>query len=263
MFALYNIYLGYYDSITVWKTFYTLINSPNKEILPIYNRIILYNSLCLIVSGISLHLIIPTVSEPYILEMVFFFIWILPHYIITLLYNSIYTTELVKLYIEDQKYTTLKYKCYEKYSEYLVNKFYYQVVIVFLLVESMIVTQVPYVGKFIDAIFTSLVYSYYAWEYTWSQHKIPHRQRYDIFENKWCYYLGYALNIGIIKYFFSYFMSYHIISILFPFISLNTLNKYQNNDNIKESINLPIFKIPIYYTHFVINKLTKYLQIVK
>ena len=253
--------IGVYDSVSIWYTFLKLIESNNKDILDIYTKIILYNLLCITINIITLQIIIPTFWSSPMLEIFVIFIWTIPQYIITLIYNSFYTNELIKLYLEDQKYSNNTYNCYSKYSEYLVNKFYYQVVIVFLLIESSIITQIPVIGRIIDAIFTSLVYSYYTWEYTWSQYKIPHRIRYDIFENNWTYYLGYTMFIGIIKYYFNYFTSYHIISILFPFISLNCLNKYRELPCDKENNwYLPIFKIPIYYTHFVINKLTKFLQ---
>ena len=58
--------------------------------------------------------------------------WFIPIFCISILYNGYYTNELIKEYISEffKENSSLKYICYEKYSLYLINKCYYQIIMI-------------------------------------------------------------------------------------------------------------------------------------
>ena len=130
-----------------------------------------------------------------------------------------------------------------------------------MLIETLIVSYIPKIGMLIDWVVTSLIYSYYAWEYCWSSYKVPHNKRYDIFESNWAYYIGYGTIFGLIKVLNSYLASYYLISIIFPIVGINTLYIYNPEKQAKTygNLKLPLFRLPIIYTDKIINWISNYL----
>ena len=112
-----------------------------------------------------------------------------------------------------------------------------------------------------DWLLTSLIYSYYSWEYSWSSHKVPHSNRYSIFENNWLYYLGYGTIIGLIKIYFGFFHSTYIIASIFPVFCMNTLILFKRETCIiNPTINLPIFYLPIKYANKLTDTVSTYIK---
>ena len=192
--------------------------------------------------------------------------WLVPHYIIGLIYNSYYTNKSISVFIHvyNPQNLKLKYQCYERYSKYLVNKGYYQVIVTFLTIETIIIAYIPYIGVLMDWILTSLIYSYYCWEYSWSSHKVPHPNRYSIFESNWYYYLGYGSLIGLIKINMGFFCYNYIIASIFPILSMNTLILFKVEDVIVNSksvkFKIPLFYLPIRYANKVVTNISDYLK---
>ncbi len=193
--------------------------------------------------------------------------WLLPNYVIGLMYNSYYTNQAIGVFIHvyNPQNLNLKYHCYGRYSRYLVNKGYYQVIITFLTLETILISYLPYIGTFMDWFLTSLIYSYYSWEYSWSSHKVPHSNRYAIFENNWSYYLGYGTIIGLIKINMGFFNSSYIIASIFPIVCMNTLVLFKKDTTIitdnPYKFKIPLFYFPIRYADRVVKRISEYLKI--
>ena len=196
-------------------------------------------------------------------KYLYYLLWFIPVFCISILYNGYYTNELIKQYISEffKENSSLKYICYEKYSLYLINKCYYQIIMIISIFGSFIISYIPYFGFILDCFLCSLLYSFYSWEYSWSSNKIPHNKRYEIFENNWSYYLGYGFYISILKIYFNYIELYWFVSVFFPLVSINTLNLYDKIIILKiKGIQFPLFKSPIIFTNYLVNLLNKNLE---
>lgn len=191
------------------------------------------------------------------LTIFIYLLWIIPQYLISFCYNGYFGNHLVQGFIAEYypENMELTYGCYSRYSIYLVNKFFYQVIVVLLSIETMLISCVPYLGLPLDWFFTSLIYSYYCWEYSWSSFKVNHQKRYEIFESNWPYYLGYGTLIGLIKVSLPYFESYPIITFLFPIFSMNSISKFRPEKHIVRTghLKLPLFRYPIRFSEKIMN----------
>ena len=191
------------------------------------------------------------------LSIVRFCFWIIPQYAISFCYNGYFGNQLVQGFITEfyPENMGLTYGCYNRYSVYIVNKFFYQVIVILLSIETMVISCIPYLGKLLDWFFTSLIYSYYCWEYSWSSYKVNHQKRYEIFESNWPYYLGYGSLIGLIKISLPYFESYPIITFLFPLFSMNSISKFRREKHIVRpgQLKLPLFRYPIRFSEKIMN----------
>ena len=264
---------GLFDSINSIQLFLKVIET--KKTKNVLNMLIIYNIyICLSVNFLlnqycryfNNHYlpnqnILYTNSLAFILKALF---WVIPNYILGLLYNSYYTNKSIAVFIEEYnpQNINLKYKCYEKYSTYLVNKGYYQIIVMFLTLETIVISFIPYLGTLLDWLLTSLIYSYYCWEFSWSSYKIPHINRYSIFENNWLYYLGYGSIIGYIKIKVGFLNATYIIASIFPIFSMNALLlfKYDKQSTNPVKLKLPLFYLPIKYSNYIINTIVNYLK---
>jgi len=223
---------GLADSLGTVEVFRQVMDHP--PLTSIYIKILLLNI------GIScgVHLLVQTlfqgmesvvpVSILYIERGIVFFGWSIPAYLVALAYNAVHTNDALTAYVEryNPNNVGLRYGCYGRYSRYVVNKFYYQIVVLLLTLETQLISRVPHVGWILDWILASLVYSYYSWEYSWSSFKIPHSRRYAIFEADWTYHLGFGALLGVIQCRCGFFIGYHVISSIYPLYSMVTLVKF-------------------------------------
>lgn len=245
----------------------------NNQIRKVFNNLIIYNLLICLPINLILRSY-PSFCKHYfnfsgswlsnIYYLLIIIIWTLPHYLIGLMYNGYYTNKSIATFIDiyNSQNLNLKYQCYDRYTNYLVNKGYYQIIITFLTLETLLISYIPYIGIIMDWFLTSLIYSYYSWEYSWSNNKVPHINRYAIFETNWIYYLGYGSLFGFIKINIGFLNSTYVIASIFPILSMNTLLLFrpekQHAKNI--TLKLPLFYLPIKYADNFINYLANYLK---
>lgn len=259
-----RFFAGLADSLATVEVFRQVMNHP--PLTGIYIKIALLN-ICI---SCGVHLVIQTVfkgiesvvplSMLNIERGIVLFGWSIPVYLVALAYNAVHTNDALVAYVEryNPNNVGLRYGCYGRYSRYVVNKFYYQIVVVLLTLETQLISHIPHVGWILDWILASLVYSYYSWEYSWSSFKIPHSHRYAIFEADWTYHLGFGALLGVIQCRCGFFIGYHVISSLYPLYSMVTLVKFkvpedqalQNKKIGKKSKPTPLilFWLPIRYT---------------
>ncbi len=258
-----NFGLGLRHSLNCIGLFFQVLANPktrvNFKLLLVYNLPICLLFSLLLETYLS-YLRYYTVYYFYRVLVILF--WSLPHYLIGLMYNSYYTNQSISDFIQvyNPQNLNLSYQCYVSYSKYLVNKAYYLVIVTFLTIETAIISQIPYIGTSTDWFLTSLIYSYYSWEYSWSSHKIPHQERYAIFEHNWCYYLGYGSLLGLLKITLGFFHSTYLIACLFPIFAMNTLLLYHQVDRKTSAIKLPLFYLPICYANLMVQKFAYYLK---
>lgn len=259
---------GLIDSLKAINLAFRVFENKSTKIT--LNMIIVYNIFtCLLFDNILYYLpeffSIKNNISLNLYHFLIFFFWSLPHYFFGLIYNGYYTNKSISVFIHvyNPQNLKLKYRCYERYSKYLVNKGYYQVIVTFLTLETILISYIPYVGTILDWLLTSLIYSYYCWEYSWSSHKVPHPNRYSIFENNWPYYLGYGTIVGLLKIKMGFINFNYLIASIFPILSMNTLFLFNEQDILKTELHnfkLPLFYLPIRYADKVINQISEYIK---
>lgn len=226
---------GVADALSVLEVVVDILRTP--KVYDIYRGIVFLN----VVVSCSTHAVlyavihyIPTFQVvTYFVQLLAFVGWSLPVYLLSLVYNGVHTNDALAAYIEclNPNNLRLRYGCYgDRYSRYVVNKFYYQVVVILITLETTLLSYIPHVGGFLDWSLASLVYSYYCWEYCWSSYKVPHSSRYAIFEGDWLYHLGYGALLGFIQCRCGFFVGYHLVSALYPLFSMRTLDKYEPSE---------------------------------
>lgn len=190
-------------------------------------------------------------------------LWSTPFYLVSLLCNAIYTNDVVARYIQTYGSIPFRqtYSCYTRYSMYVVNKFYYQVVVILLTLETSLLSYIPYIGPILDCSLASLVYSYYSWEYSWSAGKIPHSSRYPLFESRWAYHLGFGSILGLIQCTCNFFVGYHIISALYPVYSMTGIALFTPPETIPtQQKGLWLFRIPVAYTNRIVKGVVSWIE---
>ena len=129
-----------------------------------------------------------------------YIIWTLPVIILSYLLNISYNNNIVinycKLTHPNKKF---KYNYNDK-IHYLAHKIWYHIVFIVFIIQSTIISYIPYIGLFLDCYLTSLIYSFYCWEYLWGL-KIEHKIRFKVF-SKLFYFLGFGTIFGVIKSYF-------------------------------------------------------------
>lgn len=263
-----DFWRGFTDSLRGIRTLCEIAIHP--PLYGLYMRIITLNvGIGLGIHGTFhiIHRVLATAHLPSVyslfLSSIILVLWSLPFYLVSLLCNAIYTNDVVARYIQTYGSIPFRqaYSCYERYSMYVVNKFYYQVVVILLTLETVALSHIPYLGPILDWSLASLVYSYYSWEYSWSAGKIPHSSRYPLFESRWAYHLGFGSILGLIQCTCSFFVGYHIISALYPVYSMTGIALFTPPKTIPtHQKGLWLFRIPVAYTNRIVKGVVSWIE---
>ncbi|XP_039123224.1 protein EI24 homolog [Dioscorea cayenensis subsp. rotundata] len=79
---------------------------------------------------------------------------------------------------------------------------------------------IPYIGKGINFLLLSWMYSYYCFEYKWNLSQLSLEKRLDFFESNWAFFAGFGSPCVLAIFFFSPLVSYGVMAILFPLFVL-------------------------------------------
>ncbi|KAJ0976919.1 hypothetical protein J5N97_012393 [Dioscorea zingiberensis] len=79
---------------------------------------------------------------------------------------------------------------------------------------------IPFIGKGINFLLLSWMYSYYCFEYKWNLSELSLEKRLDFFESNWAFFAGFGSPCVLAIFFFSPLVSYGVMAILFPLFVL-------------------------------------------
>jgi len=185
-------------------------------------------------------------------------IWLFPVILISYLLNIGYYNEIVVNYCNlSFPKGHFKYEYNDK-IQYIAHKIWYHIVFFIFIIQATILSYIPYLGIFLDWYLTSIIYSFYCWEYFWGFQKIEHQIRFKIFQSKLLYFLGFGSVFGIVKCYFSYLNSYLIISLLFPLLSMRSIRIKLPKECLFEE-RYSLFKIAFKLSYFIIEIMRRYL----
>ncbi|KAJ4966304.1 hypothetical protein NE237_018153 [Protea cynaroides] len=93
------------------------------------------------------------------------------------------------------------------YSVLLLNFFFFEVFAAGF---------IPYIGKALNFLLLSWMYSYYSFEYKWNLSEVGLDKRLDFFESNWAFFAGFGGPCVLAIFFFSPLVSYGVMATLFP-----------------------------------------------
>jgi etoposide-induced 2.4 mRNA len=187
----------------------------NYLFLPVFRR--LFYALAGLDSSSSSR---PLVLIQHILTYTFNFLWLIPAFIISKFVNSYWFRDIAdgvfkKLMKNKKSLPPLQF------SRAISDVLFSIVMQIFFLVQSTIVIliPIPVVASIIGHMCLCLLYSFYAFEYSWIYSNLTVKQRVERIESYWPYFLGFGLPLTIIstQLFKSLIVNECIFSILFPF----------------------------------------------
>ena len=250
-----NLYIflnGIKDSLSLLETIYHSIKI--KEIRNDFSKIFFLNMILYLIHNINLYFCNLSQSCIYFTYFLWTFPIILVSYVLTIGYFNKISVNYCKISYPRNNF---KYNYNDK-IQYFAHKIWYHIVFIIFIIQATLLSYIPYVGIIIDWYLTSLIYSFYCWEYFWGFQKIEHKIRFKIFESKLLYFLGFGSIFGIIKCYFNYLNSYFILSIIYPLESMRCIRVKLPKECIKDD-GFSLFKIAFKISYFVITILRLYL----
>ncbi|KAK1267675.1 hypothetical protein QJS04_geneDACA009178 [Acorus gramineus] len=119
----------------------------------------------------------------------------------------------------------------------------------FFFIEVFATGFLPRIGKPINFVLLSWMYSYYCFEYKWNYFEMSLEKRLNFFESNWAFFAGFGSPCVLAIFFFSPLVSYGVMAILFPLFVLTAtgtqaekvINHQQRSWNGCRLGKLPIF----------------------
>lgn len=87
-------------------------------------------------------------------------------------------------------------------------------------VEVFAVSFIPYVGQYLNFLLLSWLYAYYCFDYKWGFAQWNLERRLLFFETNWAFFAGFGSPCVLATFFFTPFVSYGVMAILFPLFVL-------------------------------------------
>ena len=248
-----NIFFyGIKDSLFLHENIYHSLKI--KEIRYEFTKISFLNILLYLIHNINLYICNFSNNCIYLSYILWTIPIIIISYILTIGYYNNISIKYCKISYPRNNF---KYNYNDK-IQYLAHKIWYHLVFIIFIIQGTLLSYIPYIGIFIDWYLTSLIYSFYCWEYFWGFQKIEHKIRFKIFESKLLYFLGFGSIFGIIKCYFTYLNSYLILSVLYPLESMRCIRVKLPKECINDE-NYSLFKIAFKISYFIITILRVYL----
>lgn len=155
-----------------------------------------------------------------VLKYAFNFLWLIPAFIISKFVNLFLFRDTA--YIVFQRLTKKKTTLQKlDFSHALSDGWFSLVMQIFFLIQSTVILSIPIpvVFTFFGNMCLCLLYSFYAFEYSWIYRNINVANRIRLIDNHWPYFLGFGLPLTVISTQLSQSMIINecIFSMLFPF----------------------------------------------
>lgn len=116
-------------------------------------------------------------------------------------------------------------------------------------IEVFAVSFIPYVGNYLNFLLLSWLYAYYCFDYRWGFAQWSLERRLLFFETNWAFFAGFGSPCVLATFFFSQFVSYGVMAILFPLFVLvatgshpdTVVALYKGEDSHARLTRLPVF----------------------
>ena len=236
-----NSYIkGFYDSINIFKVFYTVLEI--KECRKLFSKMVFVNVFLFFLTYISLDKFCNFNNLN--CDSIIYFFWIYPLLPIIYCLNIKYQDKIIYNYFisKEKKVITIN----NDFEKEIAYKLWYNINFLFYILLINIFSYFPYVGKYIYFLTISLIYSYFCIDYYWDFKNISHEERFEIYEEKLIYFLGFGTIFSILKFNFDYISSFIIISLIYPLLAIKFIyTKIEKSNTQKISIFCFIFRITL------------------
>jgi len=151
----------------------------------------------------------------FVLKAAFLFLWVIPIYILSVVLNVQWSQEIGNGAYDF--YTKRKRpKIVNTLSHTIAQTIYWQIIFGVFNALNFLCKFAPIIGP--PFYFLSLCWlnAVYCFDYKWSNRGMELRERIACCEKRWLYFIGFGLPVTLATFFFEYFISYSLISLLFP-----------------------------------------------
>lgn len=151
-------------------------------------------------------------------------LWVLPLFLLSKVVNSLWFQDIADIAF---RYTTGgRQRFLPSLSRILSDVLFSVLVQTLFLFQSLFVGALPlpiaWVNELFSLVHLSMLYSLYAFEYTWFSRGWELHRRLSFIEDNWPYFVGFGLPLAVItSWFESYFLSGSLFSLLFPLCILS------------------------------------------
>ncbi|KAH6814683.1 etoposide-induced protein [Perilla frutescens var. frutescens] len=169
------------------------------------------------------------------LIQLFYVFWFYPMYISSFILSTLWYNDIAKhgfFAIEKfrpsssessvQKDTTASDKPtdFEGVMIEIAEQLYSVLLLSFFFLEVYVTGFIPFIGKALNFLLLSWMYSYYCFEYKWNYSGLSLDKRLDFFESNWPFFAGFGSPCVLAVFFFSPLVSYGVMAILYPMFVL-------------------------------------------
>ncbi len=195
-------------------------------------------------------------------NLILLYLLSIPFYVIAIILNLIYITDIVNLLDNQNINISTNQKFYNLFL--LKSSSIHRILLIpGLTIQQYIILKIPYIGNLLYFINNCLIYAFYQFEYYWNKNNILITEQTDYIERNIIYFIGFGFQITLVTHILSlyninYFIIDAIFSMLFPFYVIIASFTVTNK-------NLSIFKIPYFNPivkigPFIINKFLELLN---
>ncbi|KAJ3675198.1 hypothetical protein LUZ60_004240 [Juncus effusus] len=199
---------------------------------------------------------------------VFYVLWFYPLYVFSFILSALWYNDIAKYAFEviknrnksseNSSDETEKPEGVEGLATGIAEQVYSILLLTIFFIEVFVTGYVPYVGKAMNFLLLSWMYSYYCFEYKWNYTGVGLNWRLDLFESNWAFFAGFGSPCVIPIFFFSPLVSYGVMAILYPLFVLTAagtevekvINSVRNKE---EGSKIPIFYIAQRISTMVLN----------
>jgi etoposide-induced 2.4 mRNA len=152
-------------------------------------------------------------------------LWTVPIYCLSFILNMIWYQEIADhafaMEIGKPKAPSVK--------RTIVNEIFGMLVRFCVTVQTIMMSQIPIVGKFISFAYLSWSFSLYCFDYKWSQRGWNIEKRFEFLENNWAFFAGFGSPCTLVTIFFPHFIGYGVYALLFPLFLLLAMKSETEN----------------------------------
>lgn len=246
--------LGIYDSCAIHGIIVLYFSEKLRKLL--YKSILINITLYLFSAIVTEMLILPllevflydSVYPIYILHEVFYIFWMYPIYLFVTIISVFWNKDIANETYNLVNKTRNKMDIWLNISSEIISIS----IICLFLIQILILSYIPILGKLLTIIQTSWYWSISSFEYKYSLEGINIMSRIKIYELDWEYMLGYGIIPSFISFYCTGYIGLSVLSLLAPIFIINSI---MTNYDSECHIRLPYLYLPVRINMYLINKL--------